>query len=94
MGDSEPRRDLISHELGLIIEVVAETQQAAGEICALARSTLLHFDYPGRLNVGGNLAIPFSPHDANWGPVYEFSVYHRWELDDPLGPFPIEVRTL
>ena len=94
MGDSEPRRDPISHELGLIIEVVAETQQAAGEICALARSTLLHFDYPGRLNVGGNLAIPFSPHDANWGPVYEFSVYHRWELDDPLGPFPIEVRTL
>jgi hypothetical protein len=45
------------------------------------------------LNVGGNVAFPFSPHDANWGPVYEFSVYHRWAVDDPLLPFPIEMRT-
>jgi len=93
MGAGEPLRDRLSHELGLVLEVVAATQAEAGEICSLARSTLLHFDYPGRLNVGGNVAFPFSPHDANWGPVYEFSVYHRWAVDDPLLPFPIEMRT-
>ena len=93
MGAGEPLRDRLSHELGLVLEVVAATQAEAGEICSLARSTLLHFDYPGRLNVGGNVAFPFSPHDANWGPLYEFSVYHRWAVDDPLLPFPIEMRT-
>jgi hypothetical protein len=94
MGANEPCRELRSHELGLVIEVVAETQTVAGEICSLVRSTLLHFDYPGRLNVGGNLAFPFSPHNADWGPVYEFSAYHRWEVDDGLAPFPIEMRAI
>jgi Acyclic terpene utilisation family protein AtuA len=92
MGQHEPLRTSPAHEVGLVFDVIAETQQLADDLCAVARSAILHHDYPGRLTVGGSLALPFSPHDASWGPVFEFSVYHLWQIDDPLGPFPIENR--
>ena len=81
-------------DVALALEVVAETQALAQQICSLARSTMLHHDYPGRLAVGGNLALLFSPHDVAWGAAYEFTIYHVWEVSDPLAPFPIEFREL
>ena len=83
-------RTLVDADVCLVLDVIADTQERAAEICSLARSTLLHHDYPGRISVGGNLALLFSPHDVAWGPVYQFAIYHVWELDDPLAPFPIE----
>jgi hypothetical protein len=91
MGSHEPHRN-VPHEVGLITEVIAEDAAIASEVCSLARSTILHYDYPDRLTVGGSLALPFSPHDAPWGEVFEFSLYHLWEVPDPLSPFPIEER--
>jgi hypothetical protein len=93
MGVNEPVKSPTSHEVGLVIEAIAPTQAMANDMCSLARSTILHHDYPDRLTVGGSLALPFSPHDAEWGAVFEFSLYHLMEVDDPLAPFPIEVRS-
>jgi hypothetical protein len=93
MGIHEPSLN-VPHEIGVLTEVIAEDPEIASEVCSLARSTILHFDYPDRLTVGGSLALPFSPHDASWGEVFEFSAYHLWEVPDPLTPFPIEERTL
>jgi len=92
MGPREPDPGASAHEIGVLIEVVANSQGLASEICSLARSTVLHHDYPGRMTVGGSLALPFSPHDGAWGPVYEFSLYHLMEIEDPVAPFRIEVR--
>lgn len=95
MGALEPERNTIrSHELGIVIEAVAETQKLADTVCATARSTMLHFGYPGRIATAGNLAFPFSPSDFHAGPVYEFSVYHLLECDDPVKPFHIETIEL
>ncbi len=58
---------------------------------AKLRYALLHTDFPGRKCISGNLAIPFSPSDMHVGAAYEFSVWHRMEIDDPLAPFPIEM---
>jgi len=91
MGELEPRRDETPHELGIVIEAVAESQEEADTLCALARSTLLHAGYPGRLSTAGNLAFPFSPSDLRGGEVYRFSVYHLMEVDDPLELFEIEI---
>ena len=63
-------------EIGIIIDVVGQTQAMADTICALARATLLHQDFEGRVAIGGNLAFPYSPSDIPMGPVYEFSIYH------------------
>ena len=91
MGKLEPmRNDPQSHEFGIIIEAVAETQELANTICATARSTMLHYGYEGRRATAGNLAFPYSPSDFKAGEVYAFSVYHLLQVDDPTALFPIE----
>jgi hypothetical protein len=74
-------------EIGLVIEVVAETQELADSVLALARSTALHQSFPGRKATAGNLAFPFSPSDLSAGPVYEFALYHLLRLLDGERPW-------
>lgn len=78
------------HEVGLMFEVCAKSQELANTVCAALRSTLLHFGYPGRKSTAGNLAFPQAPSDVPFGPVYEFSIYHLMEVEDGLSPFRIE----
>ena len=94
MGDLEPVKDAHPHELGIVIEVVADTQEQADTICASARSTMLHYGYEGRRATAGNLAFPFSPSDFHAGCVYVFSMYHIIEVEDPTSLFPIDIVTL
>jgi len=93
MGALEPVKTVRGHELGIVIEAVGPTQAAADSACSLARSTLLHYGYPGRISTAGNLALPFSPSDARMGEVYEFSVYHLMPLARPDG-FPARTVTV
>ncbi len=94
MGGLEPCVDQPPHEVGLVIEVVAETQSLADTLCSFARSSLLHFGYPGRKSTAGNLAFPYSPSDISHGVVYEFSIYHLMTVNDPVSPFPIRIQDL
>ncbi|MCK4259308.1 MAG: acyclic terpene utilization AtuA family protein [Halanaerobiales bacterium] len=84
MGDLEPVKEVTSHELGIVIEVVAKTQDLANTICSFARSTMLHYGYPGRVATAGNLAFPYSPSDLKAGEVYEFCLNYLLVVDDPL----------
>ncbi|NLG78305.1 MAG: DUF1446 domain-containing protein [Firmicutes bacterium] len=83
-----------TYELGIVIDVVARTQELANAVCAVARSTLLHCEYEGRKATAGNLAVPFSPSDIAVGPVYEFNVYHLLQVDDLTAPFEVELVEL
>lgn len=94
MGSLEPERSAPVHELGIVIEAVADTQDAADTICSFARSTMLHFGYPGRVSTAGNLAFPYSPSDMKAGKVFAFSLYHLLKLSDPLMPFPFMMSKL
>jgi len=94
MGEKEIVSDLRSHELAVIIDVVAETQETAHTILSLARHLLLHTDYKGRLCISGNVAFPYSPSDIDTGRVYRFNVWHLLELDDPHEPFIIEFKDI
>ncbi|MCL2557242.1 MAG: DUF1446 domain-containing protein [Treponema sp.] len=91
MGALEPlRASPAAHEFGIVIEAVADTQRLADTICSTARSTMLHFGYPGRRATAGNLAFPYSPSDFHAGEVYAFSLYHLMKVGDPTELFPIE----
>ncbi|MEM1983033.1 MAG: acyclic terpene utilization AtuA family protein [Sulfolobales archaeon] len=91
MGIYEPLKNVQPHEVGIVIDVVAKTQEIANSVCALARATLLHHGFDGRKTTAGNIAFPFSPSDFPAGPVFEFNIWHTLELDDPTEPFRIEV---
>ncbi|MFZ5641044.1 MAG: acyclic terpene utilization AtuA family protein, partial [Bacillota bacterium] len=94
MGSLEPQQEITSHELGIVIEAVAKTQDLANTICSFARSTMLHFGYPDRLSTAGNLAFLYSPSDLKAGEVYRFSVHHLIEVQDPTALFPMEFEEI
>jgi hypothetical protein len=89
LGELEPEKKP-AHELGVVFEVVAKTQELANAICSTVRSTFLHYGYEGRKSTAGNLAFPFAPSDVSFGAVYEFSVYHLMEVADGLEMFQNE----
>ena len=89
MGELEPEKS-IPREVGVLFEVTAKTQEMASTICSSIRSSFMHFGYEGRKSTSGNLALPFSPSDIEFGPVYEFSVYHLMEVEDGMEMFGIE----
>jgi len=88
MGALEPVKNPTPHELGIVIDCVAPTQEIANTICGFTRSTMLHYGYTDRKATAGNLAFPYSPSDFKVGPVYEFSVYHVMEVENPCSEFP------
>jgi hypothetical protein len=90
MGLREPVHDATAHELGFVVEVLAQTQDVANAVLAMARTSLLHADFAGRHCKEGNMAFPFSPSDIALGALYRFSVFHTVAPDDPYEMFPIE----
>ena len=95
MEELEPVKTVTGHELGLIIEGVGRNQAEADSVCSIARSTLLHYGYPGRISTAGNLAFPFSPSDIHGGEVYEFSIYHLMDTGGrPEELFPLRTEEI
>jgi hypothetical protein len=90
LGQREPLRSQTTHEVGVLIEVMAEQQDLADSILALARSLFLHCSFPGRKTTAGNLAFPFSPSDLSAGAVYEFNLYHVLDGESQEKLFPVE----
>ena len=90
MGSREPVKELSTHELGVIIEAVAPTQDMANEIVGIARQAAKNGHYNGKLCDEGCITFPYSPSDIPVGPVYQFNMLHTVEPDSPLEMFPIE----
>lgn len=94
MGALEPEPGPSGHELGIVLEVVASTQEFATTVCQFARHTLQHYMYPGIKATAANVAVITSPPDLAVGPVYEYNVYHLVQVDDPSTLFTIEELSL
>lgn len=93
MKELEPDRT-VSHEVGLVIEVTAPSQELAQAVCHQISGAMLHYHYPGIINTSGNLAFPYSPSDLDIGPVYEFSAYHLMKVDTATELFPMTLEDL
>jgi hypothetical protein len=89
LGQREPRPSK-PYEIGMMLDVVADSPERASAVLAKARYIVMHTDFDGRMCTAGNFAVPFAPSDIPVGPTYRFSVWHAMELDDPLEIFPIE----
>lgn len=89
MGPLEPQRTITSHEIGLVIEAVADNQEVARAACHHASGGLLHLHYPGQCNTSGNLAFLYSPSEIDAGRAYAFSAYHLMKVKSSNELFPI-----
>ena len=92
MGALEPEVSARPHEVGLVIEAVAPTQELATGVAMFVRGTLQHASYPGIITTAGNMAYPFSPFGIPVGPAYRFAVYHLMPLADPCECFPMTIE--
>lgn len=82
------------HEVGVLGEVTAATQDEADAIANLARICVLHNSYPGQVATAGNLASPLTPLEQSLGPVYKFSVYHLMDVENACRFFDIDTFTV
>jgi Acyclic terpene utilisation family protein AtuA len=94
MGPLEPLANATGHEIGLLLSVVAASQQQADAILAMARTHALHGEITGRQGLLSNLAFPFAPSDVPAGPVHVFALNHVVYPSSPTELFPIQVEQL
>lgn len=90
MGPREIHQGPSAHELCIVLDIVADSQQLAEDICYYGKNFLVWCNYDGRLTTAGNLAYPYSPSVHNLGEVYRLRVHHLLPIDDPE-MFPIQV---
>src|SRR3546814_6767038 len=60
MREPEPQPAQLGKEIGLLMEAVDHTQEAAHAVTHFLSGTLLHCSFPGQFNTAGNLAFPYS----------------------------------
>jgi hypothetical protein len=91
MGTYEPLARQVSHELGLVVDVVGRTAEIAAGIGSRLGGTGTRLDISGKLGGGGNFAYPFSPSLIKVGPVYEWGAWHVMDVEpaELTGLFPI-----
>ncbi|MEE2522444.1 acyclic terpene utilization AtuA family protein [Pseudarthrobacter sp. J75] len=89
LGANETREFGNDHEAGVLIDVLAPTQEMANSAIKTLSHTILHYAVPQWHGLVSNLAFPFSPHDFDLGPSYSFVLNHVVELDDPMELYSI-----
>lgn len=96
MGPLETQSAGNAHEIGILGEVVAPTQDLATTIANSTRICLVHFPYPGQMATTGNFACPLSPQEQEAGPVFKFSLYHLVDLEEgeQISLFPVSFHSI
>jgi len=94
LGELEPCNEISGHEVGLLIDVVARSQQEAGEIALVLSHTGLHHPIPEWQGLISNFAFPFSPPVIDVGPVYRFCANHVWELENACDPVSMKFEEI
>ncbi|MGQ0751526.1 MAG: acyclic terpene utilization AtuA family protein [Betaproteobacteria bacterium] len=89
MGPLEPVKEIRAHELCLVFEATAATQEIASTIAGIIRHQALHLPIPEWSGLITAVACPYNPIDR--GPVYRFNVNHVVEPDEPWEMFPMDL---
>jgi hypothetical protein len=76
MGDLEPANESLPREIGLVLEVLASSQELATTIAQLCRQPLLHNPIPEWTGGVTTFACLHNPAHVERGAVYEFSLNH------------------
>ena len=93
LGSLEPNTAVTGHEAGVLVDVVADTEDLAKEAAYYAFIRLFIGPYPGRKTTAGNAAAPIMPVVVPVSEVFTFSIYHLLPLADPLEPFALSVES-
>jgi hypothetical protein len=76
MGSLEPEPNHLPHEVGIVLEVTAPTQEMAHKIAQLSRQPLLHTPIKEWVGSITGFACLHNPAVIDRGPVYRFTLNH------------------
>ena len=92
LGELEPMRKFLSHELGIVVEVIADTLELAEEITKLASRGIFYARLQTRGTAGGAAFLSEDVLQAK--AAYSWTVNHVIEVEDPLKYFPTRIETV
>jgi hypothetical protein len=92
LGLSEPARPEHPLEVGIVVDVVAESQELAHDVAEDVALKIAFSRYPGRTTTAGNVAYLFSPNVIDAGQVFDTGIYHELPVADPLEVSRIEMK--
>jgi hypothetical protein len=76
MGTLEPNASEIPHEIGIVVETTAATQELATKAAQLSRQPFLHHGVPEWTSGTTSFACLHNPAHINRGAVYRFNLNH------------------
>ncbi|MBI3069307.1 MAG: acyclic terpene utilization AtuA family protein [Betaproteobacteria bacterium] len=91
LGPYEFERAPRPHEVGVVVDVVAPTQEIAHDVGQDIRSRISFWRYEGRQTTAGNVAVPFSPSVIDVGAAYELHIFHALPVKDGNELFKVEI---
>ena len=80
----------IGHEVGLLFQTTAETQELATAIMKSVGHMAVHYPVPEWTGLITSIAFPYSPAEITRGASYRFNMNHVVEPANPLEMFRIE----
>jgi ribosome modulation factor len=84
----------IGHEVGLLFQVTAGTQELATALIKSVSHIAVHYPVPEWTGLITSIAYPYSPAEIARGPAYRFNMNHVVEPATPLEMFRIEYETV
>lgn len=91
MGDLEPVKEIKSHELGIVIEGVADSKVTAEELTLFATRQIFYARLPQVKGTAGTAAYLID--DVIYaGSTYEWTVNHIVPVDDALELFDVQIE--
>lgn len=93
MGQAEPETT-IGHEVGLLFQITAQTQELATQIMKSISHIAVHYPVPQWSGLVTSIAYPYSPPETARGASYRFNMNHVVVPGSPLEMFPIEYSRL
>lgn len=79
------------HEVGLVLEALAESQPVANSLISIGQAVLLHLPVDGWSGQVSNIALPYSPATIPLGETYRFTLNHAVVPSPGDALFPIEI---
>ena len=84
-------RQSMAHELGVVADVVADSQALAHQVADDIWLRMSFQRYDGRQTTAGNCGVLFSPNVIDAGEAFDLKIYHPLPLQDPCALHPVEI---
>jgi len=90
MGDLEPLKNSLGHELGIVVYGVAPDKAMAEEVCMTGTRQMFYARLPEVKGTAGGVAFPLDE-VLPASPAYRWTVNHTLRVADPLELFPLHL---